>query len=303
MLCKKPFIGHAAVPFGCGQCLPCRIKRRRIWTHRLLLESFTHGDSAFVTLTYSQESIPDNGSLVPKDTQDWLKRFRKAFPGKIRYFLVGEYGDDSQRPHYHAILFGYPTCLRGRTDHRLSVCCPNCELIKTTWKKGGVDLRGVGKESIQYVSGYVVKKLNGKDERSILTLKGRYPEFARMSRRPGIGATAMHEIVSFVTNSIGVTELANTGDVPYVLQHGSKQLPLGRYLRAKIRQLAGLDEEKIKKEALERFQKEMSRMLEVAFENPENKSKSLRKIMLQENAQKVLNLESRQKLFNKKGSL
>lgn len=301
MLCKKPFIGRTTVPFGCGQCNPCRIKRRRIWTHRLLLESFTHGDSAFVTLTY--ENLPDRGTLLPDHTQSWLKRLRKACPGKIRYFLVGEYGEDSQRPHYHALLFGYPTCLRGRTDHRVSFCCPNCELIKTTWTHGGVDLRGVGKESIQYVAGYVVKKLNGKDERSLLFLNGRYPEFARMSRRPGIGAPALNELVSFVTSSVGADELLKTGDVPHILRHGSKDLPLGRYLRQKIRQMAGLDDEKIKAQALKNFQAEMSRMLETSFENPKNRSKSLKQILLQENQQKLLNLDARSNLHRKKGSL
>lgn len=301
MVCKKPFIGHAGVPFGCGQCLPCRVKDRRVWMHRLLLESFTHGDATFATLTY--ESVPDHGTLVPAHTQSWIKRLRSHFPGKIRYFLVGEYGDDSERPHYHAILFGYPTCLRGRTDHRLSFCCPNCELIKTTWTHGGVDLRGVGKESIQYVCGYVLKKLNGKNERSRALLAGRHPEFARMSNRPGIGAPALPEIVQFVTQSSGCDELLKTGDVPSVLRHGSKLLPLGRYLRQKTRLLAGLDDEKIRAEGLKKFQQEMSKMLETSFENPKNKSKSYKKILLQENEQKILNVESKQKLFKKKGQI
>ena len=47
-----------AVPFGCGQCLPCRVNKRRLWTNRIMLESMCHDDNAFVTLTYNDDNIP-----------------------------------------------------------------------------------------------------------------------------------------------------------------------------------------------------------------------------------------------------
>ena len=101
MLCRKPYVGPAGA-FPCGQCLPCRLNRRRTWTHRIMLEAMCHGDNAFVTLTYEDDNVR---SLVPKDPQDWLKRIRKAVePLRLRYYLVGEYGDISERPHYHVAL-------------------------------------------------------------------------------------------------------------------------------------------------------------------------------------------------------
>lgn len=90
--------------------MPCRLNRRRLWTHRLLLEQLKHGDSCFLTLTYDEKHLPEGGSLVPKHAQDFLKRLRSKTNLKLRYYLVGEYGEDTERPHYHVALFGYPNC-------------------------------------------------------------------------------------------------------------------------------------------------------------------------------------------------
>lgn len=171
-MCKKPFVKGIS-PFPCGQCLPCRLNRRRLWTHRLLLEQHSHEFSSFATLTYSDDALPAGNTLVPKHTQDWLKRLRALLgPARpLRYYLVGEYGDESQRPHYHAALFGL-SHLEG-------------ELLRTSWGHGHIQLGTLTKESAQYIAGYVTKKMTAPDDPR---LQGRHPEFARMSLRPGIGA-------------------------------------------------------------------------------------------------------------------
>jgi len=106
MLCNKPYRkGNAE--FGCGQCMPCRFNRRRLWTARLLLEATQHENKSFITLTYNDKNAPKDHSLDPSHYKNFIKRLRKAiYPKKIRYYLVGEYGDHTQRPHYHAALFG-----------------------------------------------------------------------------------------------------------------------------------------------------------------------------------------------------
>lgn len=206
-----------------------------------MLESNLHTDNAFVTLTYSDENLPEDGSLRPKDVQLWLKALRKAIePARFRFFLVGEYGDRTSRPHYHVALFGYPACDRGRTDHRRKSCCPACDLVRSTWKHGGIDIGRLEPESAAYVAGYVTKKLTNKDDEYAAKVLGdRYPEFARMSNRPGIGADFMHEVASTLLeqNLEQVLE-----DVPTSLAHGKRVLPLGNYLRRKLRKAIGRDE-------------------------------------------------------------
>ena len=91
--------------------------------HRILLEQLLHEYSSFITLTYSEDSSPDDGSLRPCDLQKWLKRIRRSVvPAKLRFFGVGEYGDKFARPHYHVALFGYPSCVGGPVRNGACEC-------------------------------------------------------------------------------------------------------------------------------------------------------------------------------------
>lgn len=225
MNCKKPFV-KGLEPFPCGQCLPCRINKRRLWTHRILLESKCHERSLFLTLTLSPDHYPSDGSLNPALVRNWLKRIRKAHaPHTLRFFAVGEYGDQTQRAHYHCVLFG----TRADTPAIADKC----------WGLGHVDIRELSPELAQYIAGYTVKKLTRPDDPS---LGGRHPEFARMSLRPGIGALAVPAIADTLASEHGSKLIARDADAPAVLRHGKKLLPLGRYLRQKIRQETGFEE-------------------------------------------------------------
>lgn len=207
-----------------------------------MLEASLYSDNTFATLTYD-DNILLTTTLDQKHYRDWLKRLRKAMePHRFRFFIVGEYGDKSFRPHYHVALFNFPTCLRGRTLRNpgstrplWEKCCPSCQMVGRTWGYGDVDLGTLETASAQYVAGYVTKKMtNRQDPR----LNGRDPEFARMSLKPGIGALAMHDVAStLLTFNLDETQ----GDVPSSLRHGNRLLPLGRYLRRYLRTLVGKD--------------------------------------------------------------
>lgn len=67
MLCKNPYVSSAGRIFGCGQCMPCRFNKRRIWSHRIMLEAGQYKDNAFVTLSYADDYLPAGGNVVPKD--------------------------------------------------------------------------------------------------------------------------------------------------------------------------------------------------------------------------------------------
>lgn len=283
MLCRKPFM-LGVMPCGCGQCMPCRINRRRLWTSRLLMESVKAVGSCFVTLTYGQENMPEGASLVPKECQDWLKRIRMAVdPVRLRYFLVGEYGDQTDRPHYHAALFGIDALGAGGDDGRGGV-------VRETWGKGHTFVGELTPESAGYVAGYVTKKMTKKDDGR---LNGRFPEFARMSLRPGIGAGAMEDFAVALRSSAGDLFVNENGDVPSSYRSGRSFMPLGRYLRRVLRKKLGGSGD-APSEAVKKY----SLALRVLYESEAALSpeKSLRQIYLKKYGQEMTNREVRAKI-------
>lgn len=86
------------------------MKRRTSgWSFRLVKEGESSNTALFVTLTYNTEHVPITNkgflNLKKKDIQDYFKRLRKLEKDKIKYFVCGEYGSRTFRPHYHIILF------------------------------------------------------------------------------------------------------------------------------------------------------------------------------------------------------
>lgn len=215
MLCSNPFL-RPGFPVRCGQCAPCRVYFRRLWTGRLLLEWCLHEGSSFVTLTYDELQVPRGGNLEPHDVRLWLKAMRRAF-GPFRYFVVGEYGDRTLRPHYHAILFGLTL---------------SSDQVAAVWKKGICTSDEFNKARAGYVCGYVLKKMTKKDDPR---LQGRHPEFSRMSLKPGLGYGSLSAIVR-----MGVGSEAARNRLAYYADHGyfrflGQKFPLGRYLTGKLR--------------------------------------------------------------------
>lgn len=207
-----------ATPFGCGQCLHCRINKQREWKHRILLEASLYNQNCFVTLTYDDDTIPDGKQLYPRDLTNYLKRLRRRInPGKFRYFGVGEYGTLSDRPHYHLALFGI-----GILDY------PS---IDKAWEKKGkrigfTHIGDINHHTADYITGYCIKKMNSKHDPS---LNGRHPEFIRTSRgKPGgIGAGAVIKIAKKLKKS----KFYDNKKLPRSLVHGgNRSYPLGRYL-------------------------------------------------------------------------
>lgn len=215
--------------------MACRINAQRIWCFRLELEARMHLASTVVTLTYSDAPA----SLVPRDLTLWLKRLRKQLePATVRYFAVGEYGTATARPHYHAILFGLPLSPKHDPLRAAGCKCSTCELVRSTWGKGHVLCDAFSLGAARYITGYVTKKMT---KRSDPRLHGRHPEFTRMSRRPGIGARAVPDILSTVRELQAKAGLLNLVDVPTALRSGGSMKPLGRFLVQKLRIADGRD--------------------------------------------------------------
>lgn len=217
MLCISPYRPRKGAEFGCGRCLPCRINRRRMWTARSVLESLTCSVSSFITLTYDEEHIPPRFTLVPGHVEEFRYKARYRW-GPFRYYFVGEYGTASWRPHYHALLFGL---------------APSLEELTEVWGKGRCHVGICTPDSAAYCAGYVTKKMTShQDERLI----GRHPEFARMSRKPGLGTAGLEAIKEWCYSSEGAKYIGKYHDVPGSIRFEGKIYPLGRYLLTKLRE-------------------------------------------------------------------
>lgn len=175
------------IPFRipCGQCIGCRIERARQWTVRCMHEKRMHDASAFLTLTYADANLPVGGTLRKRDLQLFMKRLRKERPQGLRFFACGEYGEQTRRPHYHLLLFNtsFPD-MRRWSGYGSQTLFASAEL-DGLWKNGAALIGEVTDASCAYVARYITKKITG--DAAAAYYGKREPEFALMSRRPGIG--------------------------------------------------------------------------------------------------------------------
>lgn len=184
------------VEVPCGSCLGCRAEQGKQWAVRMMHEGQMHQSSWFATMTYDEENLPEDGSLCPTDFSQFIKNLRKRYPPRsVSFFGCGEYGEDTQRPHYHAVLFGPQFLDRSRHDDSGGDVAWRSQTLEDSWGHGHTQLGSLTMASASYVSGYVRKKVaasadEGFYERvrpetgEIINLE---PEFARMSLRPAIG--------------------------------------------------------------------------------------------------------------------
>lgn len=187
----------------CGHCPSCLSDRARDWSNRCLMELQDSKCAIFVTLTYCDWHLPysDNGpTLRVDDTQRFMKRLRKAFGStRIRFLLSGEYGSKTQRPHYHAILFGlklsdFPD-LRFLKYNKLGQPLFTSPRFASIWSHGMVSIGSVTKKSCDYVCRYVLKKQADLDDFGKYPV-GIKPPFILSSRRPGIGLLGCEKYLS-----------------------------------------------------------------------------------------------------------
>lgn len=190
--------GKMVVP--CGRCVGCALDYGRNWSVRCYHESLLHSSNYFLTLTvddaHLHRSHPDlPPSLDPQQVNFFIKSLRNRGK-KFRYFLCGEYGSKTSRPHYHMIVFGLTL-----TDLRpISKGLVESPWLNEIWGLGTIAIGNVTPESIAYCCRYTVKKVMGRPAQYYYD-RGIYPEFVRMSRRPGIGADFFKKYRGDIYNS------------------------------------------------------------------------------------------------------
>lgn len=204
MTCTRPIRlrdSNQLVP--CGKCYNCLANNRAQWTFRLNCENLASRFSLFVTLTYNDDNLPFRAQCVDietgeetiiidtkeglknyrsfklvsavnsvsvRDVQLFFKRLRKVLGDKsFRYFLTSEYGDKTQRPHYHVLFFFQKDFERKYLY----------DTIEKTWSLGNVNFGETEIASIAYCTKYCLKDSP--------TPFGACKTFRLMSRRPALG--------------------------------------------------------------------------------------------------------------------
>lgn len=148
----------------------------------------------------------------------------------LRYMRVGEYGDKSHRPHFHALVFGIPKSLL--IDCRDEGCRGGYQycsfpLFSSIWTHGKVLCGAASFGSAYYVACYSLKSSCQEDDSII----GRVPAKASYSLRPGLGHTYFHSVLlpKILDNaSHGIYE------APDILLKNGKYVPMPEYFFRKL---------------------------------------------------------------------
>lgn len=132
---------------ACGKCAFCLVNKRSAWMFRIHHELRRQEmPGYFLTLTYSDKYLPEREgipSLRFRDVQLFLKQIRKR-KYNAKYVCVGEYGPNTQRPHYHCLLW---------TD------CPPQDLEKI-WHRGHIQFGSLTMASAMYTLKYIIQPKN-----------------------------------------------------------------------------------------------------------------------------------------------
>ena len=225
------FLYLTSIP--CGICSECLKKNALEWATRIQCETKVHEECYFVTYTYDDEHLPNPPildteiiSIINKRLKSKLKWNNKN--SEFRFYGCGEYGSQTARPHYHVIYFSLPLDdLRFHSVTENGDILYTSEFLQSVWPYGFVWIGSVTVASAAYVAHYCDKKkvLTSREKKALLE-KGIVPEFARMSRNPGIGSNATEEMFEKIKNEISVTlSHGQTVSVPkYYLNRYKKTL-------------------------------------------------------------------------------
>jgi hypothetical protein len=225
---EKTGIAVDTVP--CGKCVKCKSKRQNSWVFRLLHEAYNSSSMCFVTITYADPPLSKNGlpTLVKSHAQKFIKRIRKHISDHylmfgyksedqvptIKYYLCGEYGDETHRPHYHALFYNLPQAAITQ------------DYLFMRWQQNGlIHVVPTGNEAIaRYVSKYIMKDKNETFEfldetTGELIQDDRQPQFPLQSKGLGKSFLTPH-MVKYLRNRCATSIPLN-----------GRQQPIPRYYR------------------------------------------------------------------------
>jgi len=207
-----------------------------------------HEDNSFITLTFSDQYLPEDRSLDIVVFQKFMKRLRKSIsPIRIRFYACGEYGEDFGRPHYHACIFGYSFPDKTRWKEQNGETLYRSALLEKAWPFGYSSVGNVTFSSAAYVARYILKKVNGdqaEDHYEYINpdtgeITQRKPEYTNMSKggrtgKGGIGSSWLTKFLSdvypedFVVINNKKMKPPKFYDARYELKYPSEHLKMKR---------------------------------------------------------------------------
>lgn len=143
-----------SIEVPCGKCQACKMNSSTEWGDRLSHELPYHEKKCFVTLTYDEKNMPltiNNGKILKtlsiRDIQLWNKKLRQQL-GSFKFFIAGEYGPKTKRPHYHGIYFGINVTEMSSTGYALWKKCESRNFV----------VKEVDETKLRYTAKYLVKE-------------------------------------------------------------------------------------------------------------------------------------------------
>lgn len=202
---------YGIIKVPCNHCYACSLTYSAEKATLMMLETEKSDHNYFITLTYDDKhlpiaeeqqytepltgekiNIPNQGdfepTLVPEHMKTFINTLKKHYNRKginnIKYMYCGEYGETTDRPHYHLILCNCPLeteefySPKQDTDGNMHY---HNHYLEKIWGKGLIDIAEVTFNSCAYVARYCAKKRKDHYDKLELLKRGKYPEFIRTS--------------------------------------------------------------------------------------------------------------------------
>ena len=180
---NKIYLKKQKIHVNCGKCLNCISNKKKEYGLRMMQEQMSDKSlvSYFGTLTYNDAFCPltNEGKLTlyKQHINAYIRRLQaetKRMQGKLIYFVGGEYGERTARPHYHIIV------LSNR---------PLFNQMREYWTYGNAQIElSWSFKATSYTVGYANKKIG------LHEFNGVEKPFHKFTR--GIGETWIHEAIA-----------------------------------------------------------------------------------------------------------
>lgn len=199
----------------CGKCAYCLTNKRSSWMFRIAHEMRTQEyPGYFLTLTYDEKHVRRTAtgrlSLRFRDVQLYLKRIRKA-KHYCKYICVGEYGGQTERPHYHMLLW---------TSAPVAFLEENWKSSKDGTRMGTIHFGKITMKSAMYTLKYIIQP-------KVLQEPGELREKTRAQFSKGLG-------LSYLTTAMYNYHTSDYDEPEMFARVDDRKVSLPRYYKDKI---------------------------------------------------------------------